>query len=117
MVDGDLTNNERTFIKMINAYLKLSPTTVNTIIENIDRTQRSNREYAKKKAAPRPTINKAYGILGITQGASDTEIKKAYRNLVKIHHPDNFANDSEAKQQKAEDRFIEIQKAYESLTD
>ena len=50
-----------------------------------------------------------YGILGIERGASDAEIKRAYRRLARELHPD--VNPAE------EDRFKEISTAYEVLTD
>lgn len=52
-----------------------------------------------------------YEILGIDKKASASEIKKAYRNLVKKYHPD--VN----KESDAEDKFKEIQEAYEILSD
>lgn len=52
-----------------------------------------------------------YSILGVSQNASEDEIKKAYRILAKKYHPD--VN----KDAGAEDRFIEIQNAYESIMD
>ncbi len=52
-----------------------------------------------------------YEILGVDKGASQEEIKKAYRKLVKKYHPD--VNDAED----AEQKFKEIQEAYEILSD
>lgn len=53
-----------------------------------------------------------YEILGVTRNASQDEIKRAYRKLAKLHHPDrNRGNKS------AEQRFKEIQAAYEVLGD
>lgn len=53
-----------------------------------------------------------YKILGIGKDATDTEIKKAYRKLAVVHHPDKNPGD-----QDAEDRFKEIQEAHETLID
>ncbi|MEG0284177.1 MAG: molecular chaperone DnaJ [Erysipelotrichales bacterium] len=52
-----------------------------------------------------------YEVLGISKGADESEIKKAYRKMAKKYHPD--ANDSPD----AEEKFKEIQEAYEVLGD
>ncbi|HEX2075201.1 MAG TPA: DnaJ domain-containing protein, partial [Geodermatophilus sp.] len=52
-----------------------------------------------------------YGVLGLTRGASDTEIKRAYRRLARDLHPD-VNPDPEAKE-----RFQEVARAYQALTD
>jgi molecular chaperone DnaJ len=52
-----------------------------------------------------------YEVLGVARSASEEEIKKAFRRLAKQYHPD--AN----KEQGAEARFIEINEAYEILSD
>ncbi|MBI3215636.1 MAG: molecular chaperone DnaJ [Mycobacterium sp.] len=52
-----------------------------------------------------------YGLLGVSQGASDSEIKRAYRKLARELHPD--VNPDEA----ARARFSEITVAYEVLSD
>lgn len=52
-----------------------------------------------------------YEVLGVDKNASEDEIKRAYRKLAKQYHPDiNKAPD-------AEEKFKEIQKAYEVLSD
>ena len=53
-----------------------------------------------------------YEVLGVPRTATDDEIKKAYRKLARENHPD--ANQGDAA---AEDRFKEIQGAYDTLSD
>jgi molecular chaperone DnaJ len=53
-----------------------------------------------------------YDALGVSKTASQDEIKKAYRKLVREYHPDRNPGDKEA-----EERFKEIQGAYDVLSD
>lgn len=55
-----------------------------------------------------------YKILGLKPGASLSEVKQAYRNLVKTQHPDLFVHDTQIKHE-AEERFKKIIQAYKEL--
>ena len=52
-----------------------------------------------------------YKILGVDRGASDEDIKKAYRRLARKYHPDV------SKEQNAKEKFQEVSEAYETLRD
>lgn len=53
-----------------------------------------------------------YEILGVSRNATQTDIKRAYRRLAREHHPDVNPDDKEAEQ-----RFKEINEAYQVLSD
>jgi tetratricopeptide (TPR) repeat protein len=59
-------------------------------------------------------INEYYEILGLRPGASPGEIKQAYRDLIKVWHPDRFAHDVRL-QQKAQEKTKEINDAYQRI--
>ena len=53
-----------------------------------------------------------YEVLGISKGASQDEIKKAYRKMAIKYHPDKNPDDKTA-----EEKFKEAAEAYEILSD
>ncbi|HET8862832.1 MAG TPA: DnaJ C-terminal domain-containing protein [Solirubrobacterales bacterium] len=53
-----------------------------------------------------------YKVLGVSKKASDEEIKKAYRKLARKYHPDRNPDDAAA-----EEKFKEVQGAYDTLSD
>ena len=56
-----------------------------------------------------------YQVLGVSRDASDEEIKKAYRALSRKYHPD--ANVNNPNKEQAEEKFKQIQQAYQQIMD
>ena len=56
-----------------------------------------------------------YEVLGVSRGASDDEIKKAYRKLSRTYHPD--ANINNPNKAEAEEKFKQVQQAYKQIMD
>lgn len=59
-------------------------------------------------------MNRYYEILELNPGASFEEVKQAYKDLVKVWHPDRFSQDPRL-QRKAQEKLKEINQAYEKL--
>lgn len=114
LLNGRMNSSELNFLKKINADLDLNPENLTKIIAIYAAYSEHRKEKEEQRSAPQ-SKKYAYEILGVSKNASLEEIKKAYRKLVKIHHPDNFAAGTESQQKMAAERFIEIQNAYESL--
>jgi len=54
-----------------------------------------------------------YGVLGISPGASDDEVKKAYREMARKYHPDNYHENPLA--DLAQEKMKEINEAYDTI--
>ncbi len=61
------------------------------------------------------SADNAYKILEIEKTATDDQVKKAYRTMAKKYHPDRVVTQNEAIKKGAEEKFKEVQKAYETI--
>lgn len=113
-VDGSMNKREVELLREMNLLLELSPQDFDSIIAMY--SQKRESEQSSTSSKPGFTaIQLASKIIGVSEYASMDEIKKAYRGLVKLHHPDRFATESKEQQELAAERFKEVQKAYEVL--
>ena len=77
--------------------------------------QISTLDFSSIKAMFVKEVGSAYKILEVDRSATDATIKKAYRNLAKKHHPDKVQHLGEAYVRGAQEKFQQIQKAYEQI--
>jgi DnaJ like chaperone protein len=117
-------NQPRLLDLMIDVLLRLSVAdgalsdSEEKLISSAARTFRfSEQKYNELKARYAPDFDKYYAILGIHSRASDDEIKRQYRKLVKEYHPDKIASKGlpEEFNKFANDKFREIQDAYDAV--
>jgi DnaJ like chaperone protein len=73
------------------------------------------RDFGSIEAMFVKAADNAYKILEIEKSASDDEVKKAYRTMAKKYHPDRVNTENEAIKKGAEEKFKEVQKAYEQI--
>ena len=59
-------------------------------------------------------MNDPYSILGVSRSASDEEVKKAYRELARKYHPDNYVNNPLA--DLAQEKMKQVNEAYDQIT-
>ncbi len=75
----------------------------------------SNQDFESVKAMFVKSPNWAYTVLEITPDASDDELKKAYREMAKKHHPDMVAQLGDDIKRSATEKFQKISAAYEEI--
>jgi len=96
--DGSVSTSEIQKIREIAGYLRVAL-----------------RDFESIKAMFIKSANNAYKILEIEKSATDDELKKAYRTMAKKYHPDRVNTENEAIKKGAEEKFKQVQKAYEEI--
>lgn len=79
----------------------------------------SPRSEARQDVPPsRPSKEEwdPYAVLGVRRGASREEIARAYREQMKLYHPDRVAGLGQELRRVAHEKTLDIQRAYEEVT-
>ncbi|MFO7749979.1 MAG: DnaJ domain-containing protein [Desulfobacteraceae bacterium] len=77
--------------------------------------RRSDNQKAHSASAASSFPKTPEEVLGVRKGASREEIQAAYRKAVKAYHPDRVANLGPELQELANEKFLEIKTAYDTL--
>ncbi|SEL88827.1 DnaJ like chaperone protein [Maribacter orientalis] len=96
--DGSISNSEIQKIREIAGYLRVPL-----------------NEFDSIKAMFVKSANNSYKILDVLKSATDAEVKKAYREMAKKYHPDRVNTKDEAIKKGAEEKFKQVQAAYETI--
>jgi len=96
--DGLVTERELNKINTIAGYLNIS-----------------HNDFSSIKAMFYNEVDSSYKILEIERSASDSEVKDAYRKMVKKYHPDKLRNLGPEHIKGGEEKFRQVQSAYEHI--
>lgn len=87
--------------------------------ERAQREQQRKQQRSTSSSRPRRTVTKKHAslkVLGLPNTVNSfNEVRKAYRDLARKHHPDRYMRASESEQKMAHERFTQINLAYEYL--
>ena len=110
MVDGDYSEAENRVIHSIAHNLGIAEQHFQYIFRMFVSAGYNSSTASEKMQSVSP-----YAILGVEEGASQEDVKRSYRSLAKKYHPDRLVKYSDAERVAAQEKFIEIQKAYEKI--
>ena len=102
--DKHVHDSEISIIRKISSYLNINQYD----FDSIKSMMLSNNNQSD--------LTKWYSILEIKPTATDEEIKKAHRKMVRKYHPDKLQGVSDDIVKLAEEKFLEVQKAYEVIS-
>ncbi len=122
-IDKQIHPRELALIKEFSKLLSVPDRQLNAIVNPLrqDHEKRATNEQQQRKQAqqriiPKPSEReRCCNILRVSKEAKFDEIKKSYRKLVLLYHPDKFVNAAPSEYNSAQKKFLEIQSAYEIL--
>lgn len=115
MVDGLLIDHEKNLLNNLRFLLQLDQADLDSII-GMYTSYKEEKTKTNSSSKSNPSKLHIYKqILGVYSEATFDEIKKSYRKLAMINHPDKFESAGQAQMNLAKERFLKIQEAYDYL--
>ena len=112
--DGVFHPTEINILRLIAQYLGISASDYTSIYERHVGSRDSG--YSDTRSSGRTSTQRdPYKVLGIDSGATDDEVRKAYRRMAMKYHPDRVAGMSEEMQRNAAEQMKEINQAYDII--
>jgi DnaJ like chaperone protein len=118
LADGDLQPAERQVLDTAATSVGFTREEFQYILQRLQASQRMHgRQESSSGNTSSSRLNDAYRTLGITSGASDDEVKRAYRRLMNQHHPDKLVAKGlpQEMMDMANQKTQEIKAAYELI--
>lgn len=108
-IDGEVSQSEEDILQTIAEAFAFNPDAYHAIFDQFEKMMNNMQ--------PKANISDAYKILGVNETDDMTIIKKAYRKLVRLYHPDIIKSQGKSEQymQEATAKTQEINQAYEMI--
>lgn len=118
-VDGKISDAEYFTIKKIARNLRVTDRALKSIFAmyGYHYKEKKSSSNGYRRRSKKVSLSQCYQILQISESASDQQVKKAYRKLAVMYHPDKVAHLGEAAQLEAKENFQKISDAYEMIKD
>jgi len=115
LADGELQPAERQILDNAATAVGFSRQDFHNILQRLQASQRMHGKHETRSNSSR--IDDAYRTLGIEKGASDDDVKRAYRRLMNQHHPDKLVAKGLPREMMdmANQKTQEIKSAYELI--
>jgi len=118
--DGSLNEGEYAVIKAFGVRLGIEQSQLDKLVdEYVDRQKRareSHQSNASSRTSTSSSRTRYAEVLGLSDPFTQEEVKRSYRKLVMLYHPDKFMKDSEEIRKIAHEKFLGIREAYEELS-
>lgn len=118
IVDGFLTQNELKSLYVITKGIGLISIQLDSILAMysfITEQQFKEKQKTRYKRSSHSKLDEAYKILELMKDATPSEIKKSYRKLVVLYHPDKAMHLEKAYQNSAKEMYQKVTESYELI--